>query len=427
MKNEAHLNCNEVFPVDGTYPEITYVDVDVNLTRKIRDVIVHNRVALIRGPSKSGKTLLITHIMRYLDGRRIWIRGGMLTSPQSLWHILSYEIAKWGLGEFDPDVEQHDIAYVLSKEKCALIVDDFHYIQPAVARQQTCTYLKTLNEYDIPIIIIGVESPQLRDISKSDLRARILSITLGAWSEEQLKLIGSKGFNRGKRSLLNLELLADESFTSPFLMQLLCKTYCEYKENGKQIGSVEKVEATEVESILPIAAEYISYMEIYTVLTSITSCVEGRLFLRHDEKWGNFNQMILYAIAANYPIGAWTQLEIHVGRLWQRLRQVLHPSEHAALFQTYALRELAENNSVSTAEGHKQVIDQTQQVGLLDASIASMINAYETYYNQEVRQENIRHDRAIDVVGQLFCIRDPFLLFYLRNSAEVEAQFESRN
>lgn len=398
MVMHAHSYCDQVFIVDGAYPEITYVDIDTVITREIRDVIINKRIALIRGASKSGKTLLVTHIMRYMNNKRIWLQGALITSQTSIWESISYDLMK----NFDIShltTDPHQIAIKLAEHDFTLIIDDFHHIYNTAVRQQICSYLKALNEYGISIIIIGVESPQIRDILKSDLRARIISIILEGWNPDQLKLIGSKGFNRGGHSLLNLELLADESFTSPFLMQLLCKTYCEHIGTEKLMSSIERINPKFVQIILPIVANHISYMEVYSILTH--SSDNKDLYKRHDGKIGNINQMILYAISSNYPIGTWTKLDVHVGRLWHRLHEILHPSEHSK-------------------------IDTPQNgIELIDYSVNSMINAYESYYNKELTKDNIRHDPVVDLVGQLFCIRDPFLLFYLRNSSEVESQFES--
>jgi len=82
-----------------------------------------------------------------------------------------------------------------------------------------------------------------------------------------------------------------------------------------------------------------------------------------------------------------------VGRLWQRVCEVLDSASEVS----------------------------AQMIWL---SVNAMLKEYREYYkNLMVQIDGPRFDPVIDQVGQIFFIRDPFLLFYLRHSDEIEAQF----
>jgi hypothetical protein len=428
MNNYAEYKCGEIFPIDGQYPEITYSlanEDNENYVKLISDTIYNKGMLLIQGPSKSGKTLLVTHFMRYFSNNKLWISGSLLTTPHSIWNELANALDLQGNDYQDIQSHSNSIINVIAETKSIIILDDFHQIYTKDARHQTCVYLQTLNKSHIPIFIIGVESPQLRDIDESDTNGRIVRITLGAWSAQPLLEIGRKGFERLGGTFRNLETLAQESLNSPYLMQLLCRTYCEYRGNGTQIGSSERIDPLDVRAILPIAAQHISYIETYAILTSLAVCPEKRLFTRHDGKQGTFNQMILYAFAGNYP-PTMPYFDLHLNKLWQRMRTILDPSEYAALSVEYEIAiDDVEREIFLDAEELAAEESETQTFDLLTASIILMNRYYFAQYSRQAARDRIRRDPAIDLKGHRFYIRDPLFLFYLRYSREAEDQFES--
>src|SRR5690606_23700027 len=106
-----------------------------------------------------------------------------------------------------------------------------------------------LNQNGVASIIIGVTSPQVRELYKTDLVGRMNSIELTSWSDKNLEQIAVKGFARiNNRALNNPMTLVQESLGSPFLMQLLCQYYCREWLQGKSFIFI--VEQAELQSVL---------------------------------------------------------------------------------------------------------------------------------------------------------------------------------
>lgn len=390
------INCDAIFTVTGEYPEITYVDRDATLTRQLTTAISQHRVVIIRGLSKSGKTLLVQHTLRYVNVPRIWLSGDRITSVKSFWKAIVSALQKHGVTNLGNDPE--DIAQVLAGNAYCVIVDDFHYIGNREVRGGLSRTFKGLSELGIPVFVVGVQSPPMREIEElPDLIARSLIVTLESWSEDELSRIGHQGFTNCGFGIANIGSLAQESFGSPFLMQKLCQIYCRRRLEERadtRLGYIERVDRNEIDSILRETANSISYMTTYELLTSPPALATNFLFRRHDEtKFGNINQLVLYAMSGRYPFGAIPFLEVHVSKLWQRLRQVVLADVEISL------------ETIAT-------------------TLDMMSSEYRRYYAETANLDDApRFDPVIDQVGQIFYIRDPFLLFYLRHSDEVEAQF----
>jgi len=390
------FDCEAIFTVSGDYPEVTYVDRDATLTKQLSLALDHHRVAIIKGLSKTGKTLLIHHTLRYSNVPRIWLSGGRINSVEDFWKAIRYSLQKTGNKKIASGLEQ--IVSALRQQNYCIIVDDFHYIGTKEVRDALSRIFKGLSEIGVTVFVIGVQSPPMREIEEMpDLMARSLIITLDSWSEDDLSRIGHKGFTRCGFGIANIGALAQESFGSPFLMQKLCQTYCARRVSERpsnKLGYIERVEREEIDSILRNTAQSISYMNTYEVLVSPAALATNEEFLRHDgQKVGNLNQIILYAISGRHPFGAIPLLEVHVGRLWQRVCEVLDSASEVS----------------------------AQMIWL---SVNAMLKEYREYYkNLMVQIDGPRFDPVIDQVGQIFFIRDPFLLFYLRHSDEIEAQF----
>jgi hypothetical protein len=395
--SENNPICEKIFTVTGEYPELTYVDRDAHLTRQITDAISQHRVVIVRGLSKCGKTLLVHHTLRYVGLPQIWLSGSRLTGLKGFWKAIISNLQRHGI-QYKSTLPEDIVSVLVSNQYC-LIVDDFHYIGSRELRETLSRILKGLSEAGVSILVVGVQSPPMRAIEEMpDLIARSLIVTLDPWSDDDLSRIGQKGFTSCGFGIANIASLSQESFGSPFLMQKLCQIYCRRrvaKRTDSKVGYIERVERGEIDAILREAADSISYMSTYEILTSPTSCATMQTYRRHDEwKFGNLNQMILYAMTGRFPVGSLPLFEVHVMKLWQRLRQTV----------------LLETEEI--------------ELEIIIKSLELMSENYVASYNESIiKNDAPRFDPAIERVGQVFYIRDPFLLFYLRHSSEVEAQF----
>jgi hypothetical protein len=383
--------CESVFQISGEYPEVTFVEQDIGLTRQIIEALKTRQIIIVRGPSKSGKTLLVTHSLKFVNYSQIWVRGSFIKDIDTFRFLIANKLAEIKL-QVELNSDWNLLADILVTKKICLVIDDFHYIPSKSSRFEIWRLIKSLNDIGVPIIVIGVQSPQMRDVDEGDLLGRVLSVKLEGWSEENLSRIGIQGFNRLGIAILNLNRIVQESLTSPFLMQLLCLQYCQYKSQNNQTQKhVEKIENVVIEKILPEAAKRISYLNTYTLLTQ---SYDNLIFSRHDGKQGTLNQLILYAISGQYPFGAMPYFEINLNRLLGRTLEVISIKDSPKLTYSELLK-----------------------------SIEMMIMNYYAHYNEVLEDEFARHDPVIDLIGQKFYIRDPFLLFYLRHSDDVEQQF----
>ena len=128
-------------------------------------------------------------------------------------------------------------SYILTKESViayykqhdlVLLIDDFHYaeigMQMYIAQQ-----LKDAIRKGFKVIIASL--PHRSDDAirtNPDLQGRISIIDIEAWSKEELKEIPLKGFKQLgiDISQFNIDRLANESISSPQLMQLICLNIC---------------------------------------------------------------------------------------------------------------------------------------------------------------------------------------------------------
>lgn len=393
--HKTNITCEDIFPISAIYPQQTFID-RRDFTKQILDTLKSGQIALVYGMSKSGKTLLVEYTLNRVEMARLWLYGNQLSDESAVWMILAAKLHIKTVSPRSVAKEQTNIIEQLKRHNHCVVVDDFHYIPTQETRIGILRFLKMLNGEGVPVIIIGVQSPHIREIELlQDMMGRVKAIPLDGWTIEELTRIASKGFNSRGSAVIQLQRLAQESFGSPFLMQLFCQLYCKHrleKKLGSEIGYIEKIELADLEVIFPQAANSVLYTHVYELLTHPVACLNNQLFTRHDGKKGNFNQMFWYSISGVYPIGAMPYLRSHLAHLQLRLRQVFHPSE-------------------------KEISSE-----IFFEYVAYMVDYYYSYYNKTYETFS-RHDPIIDLIGQVFYVRDPFILFYLRHSSEVEKQF----
>jgi hypothetical protein len=272
QKRDAMVQATEVFtPTD--IPTLTYVErAGRDFEAELRNAFnIPKMIVSISGPSKSGKTVLVTKVVA--PENLIHIYGASIKTPEDLWsNVLTWmggpiertetagsKIAgelsataggKGGIpliAEAKTDIkggvsadrststtEKYStigldaIVREIGASDYVVFVDDFHYIERKV-REQIGKEIKAAAEKGIRICTASVPH-RADDVVRSnpELRGRVTAIDMSYWTIEELEQIAFRGFRE-----LNIDLapadtraLANEAFGSPQLMQAICLNFC---------------------------------------------------------------------------------------------------------------------------------------------------------------------------------------------------------
>ena len=287
------MKASEVF-TPGHFPKHTFVDEHLESHRReLLDTLdAGSMLVSISGPSKSGKTVFVEQCL----GREnlIQVTGAGVKTPEDLWMrvfdtigtnvprsvtssvasstkaagSVSLEgnaiVAKGrATGTLEQSNSSTDAATAsvpsdclgllikeLQNESLIIFIDDFHYIplniQTAVAQQ-----IKEAIRNNVRFICASVPY-HADDVIRGnqDLRGRVFSIDFQYWGTDVLKQIARKGFPllgvNCDESVVNR--LAAEAAGSPQLMQYLCLNSC-YEMNVRD-GSIAGVLINNDDSLL---------------------------------------------------------------------------------------------------------------------------------------------------------------------------------
>lgn len=231
----------------------------------------------ISGPTKSGKTVLCTRLLK--ENERIWISGGEIRDEDDFWCSINDQLDEYnevcisrsntqeervgseanaeatallfkGGGKITGEEskikeESHthsrklppriQATKVLPKQNKPIVIDDFHYIDPTI-QKNIIRALKTPIYEGLRVIIISVPHHS-NDVEKaeSEMAGRVQHLEIPEWAITELQEIGKSGFR-----LLNIvheplitEMLAKESFGSPQLMHEFCAKICDFNNIEK--------------------------------------------------------------------------------------------------------------------------------------------------------------------------------------------------
>jgi hypothetical protein len=226
------------------------------------------RILCITGPTKSGKTVLARQVLP----KSIRVSGGEIASIDDFWADIVDELAAYtdetaersrseatatteaygaaakiagsGVDARHEDSDgkattlrhaqsrsrkpRHVAKSELLKTKPAVVVDDFHHIDPEV-QHQVVRGVKDLVFEGVPIVLIAVPH-RAADIVRAEreMRGRVEDLQIKPWDIDELDDIAEKGF-----AALNIECsaemsrsMAEESYGSPHLMQDFCLQIC---------------------------------------------------------------------------------------------------------------------------------------------------------------------------------------------------------
>ena len=345
----ANYNRNNIF-TPNSYPENTYVeqegkDLEENLNKALE---THGEIISLAGPSKSGKTVLIENVVD--EDLLIKILGSNIDSKSTFWeNVLTEMGVPHSLEETRESTEEVNLhtrvltklglTQLLGTEAEAgaehtqsntsrktevynqvgisktieelrngdylLLIDDFHYIDPAVQEEMT-EIIKEVPHQEISLAVALVPH-RSEDILRGnpDLRGRVQPLDIGYWNKNDLKKIAEKGFRK-----LNVDVyeqfknkLATEAAGSPQLMQRMCLESCyvydiESNENSPDRITVSK---SDLRDIFERTVGYASHERTVDILDSgKNSRGEGRTTWKfRDGSEGDYYNCILRAIAGN--------------------------------------------------------------------------------------------------------------------------------
>ena len=265
------MKSSEVF-TPGKFPVHTFVDDHLQAKKaQLLDTLEAGAMLIsISGPSKSGKTVFIEECL----GRTslIQVTGAGVNQPSDLWmrvfDIIGTEIPASitrasgsgstvggkgaiegnalivkGKGEVSinrTSTEAETLSASLSSDCLQLLIrelggtdlvvfiDDFHYI-PQSVQAELAQQIKEAIRNNVRFVCASVPY-HADDVIRSnpDLRGRVFSIDFEYWGTETLKKIAFKGFDAlgiGYRNTA-IEQLVSEAAGSPQLMQYLCLNAC---------------------------------------------------------------------------------------------------------------------------------------------------------------------------------------------------------
>jgi len=355
----------------ASFPEYTYVTRQVSeretYEAKLKRALqTKGMLTFVTGASKSGKTVLCHKVIEKdnlieVSGSHIhdvtdfWIQIAEalllpveveVTSGENKEFTINAEIAaksgipfiaegnlRGGTGFKDVNISstkekqqrsiKQIIEYMIENEK-VLVIDDFHYIDNAV-QLSIARILKNEIFYGLKVVVISL--PHRSDDAirlNPDLNGRVRFIMIEQWSKQELLQIPQTGFG-----LLNInitpeliELLVEESITSPQLMQQICLNIAfECRTSNIQ----ELTDKKFVCNVLEYITEDLQYQNIIEKIVSGPSHGRGKrkqYKLKDDDGMHDIYYVILKALAEDPPSVAITMDNIET-----RISSILAPGE----------------------------------------------------------------------------------------------------
>ncbi len=261
----------DVFTVGGI-PTVTYYPrADLRLEDTVRNYLrAGNRILSVTGPTKCGKTVLLSSVLS--REHTIWIDGGDIKTTNDFWSTLAEQLKlaaseRVARGRHSSDITTTQLAggfkpggigfsthrdhqtggtedevrtsdtnrylptatkQILETKKMTVVIDDFHFIAEDVQRA-VLQSLKNSITRGLRLILASVKHHSWDAVrAESDLAGRVIRLVIPPWGFAELRAIARQGF----RSLRVQDVsnaasrCAAESFGSPHLMQFFCLELC---------------------------------------------------------------------------------------------------------------------------------------------------------------------------------------------------------
>lgn len=411
------MRARDVFTPGGS-PTVTYVEKHlIEKKQHFLDALdAGSTLISISGPSKSGKTVFVEQTLG--KGNIVQITGAGINSSDELWGRVfdvigaprtsntsesrTSSFSTTASGEVSGSILvakgrgglsgscgstrttqetseiQHDNLNLIIKEfkdsGVAIFVDDFHYI-PKDVQVELARQIKELIWHNV--LIICASTPYHSDDvlrGNPDLMGRVFALDFDYWTNENLSDIASLGFTELGIAYNKdaISTLADEAAGSPQLMQYLCLTSCFV------LGVREKGTPATLTSDQDTLSEICKRTSMTSDFSSVVECMkdgpktrgsERRVFITKYGWQGDVYRLLAKALSLDPP-----KLTVRYPELTERISRVC----------------------VNDTPSGSSVVSSCNQ-------IASIINS-------KVGQAIVEWDSENDV----FDIRDPYFLFFLR-------------
>ena len=408
----------------GGLPTVTYVDEHlIEKKKQFLNIIETGKTLIsISGPSKSGKTVFVEQTLG--KGNIIQITGAGVNSSEELWnrvfniigtpstksttHGKSTSIGVSSSGEIcgnalvakgkvaggasgtytksSQSVENLNsdiLNTIISELGCtgvAIFIDDFHYI-PGDVQCEVAKQVKELIRNDVTIICAS--TPYRADDvirGNSDLRGRVFPIDFDYWDVDTLTEIAKLGFSelRIKYDNSAVKFLAQEVAGSPQLMQYLCLNIC-FELGVKEVCKGDISFESDFDTIhnacriTSVAADY----------SSVVEC------MKDGPKTRGANRNVYQTVYG------WS------GDVYKILAKALSLKPPKLTIRYPVLMERVNRVCKGKSPSGSSLINACQNTALI--------------INDKTGEWIVEWDAENDV----FDIRDPYLLFYLRWSGSV--------
>lgn len=412
------MRATDVF-TPGSHPTVTFIDSHIKSMRSILldTLSAGSLVVTLSGPSKSGKTVFVEEAVG--KGNLVHVTGAGVDEPSVLWNrifaVIGTPLANveaagsktttsgggkvtggiplLASGEVTTGIQHErnssvaetraiDVQTTLVSElrgtEFVLFIDDFHYIakdvQPAVAET-----VKEVVRQGVKVVLAAVPyrgDDPLR--ANADLRGRSTSLDLGYWNQSTLKQIAQRGFPELNVDATDEQIsqLAVEAAGSPQLMQALCLNAC-FEAGVRQKLEVCSKLSTDKAFMKRVCTRTALMADYRTVVDQMREGPKTRGQVRRTYTTkagfnGDVYPIVLEAIASDPP-----NLTVRYNELMQRIGSLVVGEEPSGSSVTGACEHIA---------------------AIANGAAASAIVEWDS-----------EHD--------VFDIRDPYLLFYLRWSA----------
>ena len=411
------MRATEVF-TPGKLPEITYVEDHLIARSRILSDALEAGAAVISlsGPSKSGKTVFIEKNIGkdrlvqvtgagITEANRLWDRvfdligtpvskrttassgfdgtvGGKLGGEAGVLVSATGELSasgKWANSTSTQTETAIDYLQLLIRELSGsglvVFIDDFHYI-PRPVQTEISNQIKEAIRNNVTFIVASVPYHSDDAIrANPDLRGRTIKLDFDYWKPDELCKIANRGFAalKANASPAYTQALASEAAGSPQLMQSLCLTTC-FENEVREVQAQPKQLASDRDAIARVCNRTAATTDYSSTVAKMqdgpkTRGQDRKSYLLRDGAILDVYPLILRAIASDPP-----ELTLRYPNLQRRI-------------QSLCAKEQPSGSSITGACSHMAVIA-----------------------NESENRNIIEWDSENDV----FDIRDPYLLFFLR-------------
>ena len=313
----------------------------------------------ISGPSKSGKSTLVRHVIEEYDSTpsfSVEIRGNNIDSGEDFWKNILKQLGEpssrhyekrqgtrkkdnFSIGaaiqaltakyskstteeDFEVIVEDHNLGLNTIIEICngeysedgenlrddfVIFVDDAHKIPEEIHTPVAENIKEGLDKglkFCIGYIDYRSDALTSADIDLSD---RVESVELEPWETDELEQIADKGFDKMELKVDEsvIRVLAEESIQSPQLMQKLCYNLCtnsDYYYSGNDWETVNADQEFIIELLKEVAGSIkTQYRTEFDLMTGKAKGKSEKEFDWIDGQSGNRYLTLLRGIARNPP------------------------------------------------------------------------------------------------------------------------------